>query len=31
MMGFNIEMSKKALVKVKNESVAAAIDVMMEM
>jgi hypothetical protein len=31
MMGFNIELSKKALIKVKNESVAAAIDALMEL
>ena len=30
MMGFGIELSKKALIKVKNESVSAAIDVIEE-
>lgn len=30
MMGFNIDLSKKALIKVKNESVSAAIDALVE-
>jgi hypothetical protein len=30
-MGFNLEVSKKALIKVKNESLSAALDAIMEL